>query len=51
MLLPLFSLQLVDGHTMTGRTLFAMLIFAGIIAAVMWFLVLPAVAGIRPTVP
>jgi hypothetical protein len=36
---------------MTARTLFAMLIFAGIIAAAMWFLVLPAVAGIRPTVP
>lgn len=35
---------------MTGRTLFAMLIFVGIIAAVMWFLVLPAVGGIKPTI-
>lgn len=36
---------------MTGRTLFAMLIFGGMIAAVMWFLVLPAMAGIKPTIP
>jgi hypothetical protein len=36
---------------MTARTLFAMLIFAGMIAAVMWFFVLPAVAGIQPSIP
>jgi hypothetical protein len=36
---------------MTGRTLFAMLVFAGMIAAVMWFLVLPAAGGIKPTLP
>jgi hypothetical protein len=36
---------------MTARTLFAMLIFAGMIAAVMWFFVLPAVSGIQPSIP
>jgi hypothetical protein len=36
---------------MTGRTLLAMLTFVGLVAAVMWFLVLPAMAGIKPTLP
>jgi hypothetical protein len=35
----------------TGRTFFAMLMFAGIIGAVMWFLVLPALTTYRPSVP
>ena len=35
---------------LTGRTLMAIMIFAGIIVAVMWFLVLPAVAGIKPSI-
>jgi hypothetical protein len=29
----------------------AMLTFVGIVAAIMWFFVLPAVAGIKPTLP
>jgi hypothetical protein len=29
----------------------AMLTFAGIVAAVMWFFILPAVGGIKPTLP
>jgi hypothetical protein len=36
---------------MTGRTVFSMLMFAGIIAAVMWFFVLPALTTFRPTLP
>jgi len=36
---------------MTGRTLFAMLMFAGIVVAVMWFFVLPALTTFRPTLP
>jgi hypothetical protein len=36
---------------MTGRTFFAMLMFAGIIGAVMWFFVLPALTTYRPSVP
>jgi hypothetical protein len=36
---------------MTGRTFFAMLMFAGIIGVVMWFLVLPALTVYRPAVP
>jgi hypothetical protein len=36
---------------MTGRPLFSMLIFAGIIVAVMWFFVLPALTSFRPTLP
>jgi hypothetical protein len=36
---------------MTGRTFLAMLVFAGMVAAVMWFLVLPAGANIRPSLP
>lgn len=36
---------------MTGRPLFSMLIFAGIIVAVMWFFVLPALTTFRPTLP
>jgi len=35
----------------TGRTLFTMLIFAGIIVAVMWYFILPANGGIKPTIP
>jgi len=36
---------------MTGRTFFAMLIFAGMIGAVMWFFVLPAMTTYRPALP
>jgi hypothetical protein len=36
---------------MTGRTFFAMLMFAGLIVAVMWFLVLPALTTYRPSLP
>jgi nitrogen fixation protein FixH len=36
---------------MTGRSLVSMLIFAGIIVAVMWFFVLPALTTFRPTLP
>jgi hypothetical protein len=36
---------------LTGRTFLAMLVFAGMVAAVMWFLVLPAAGGIKPTLP
>jgi hypothetical protein len=36
---------------MTARTFFAMLIFAGIIGVVMWFLVLPALTTYRPSLP
>ena len=39
------------GRAVTGRTLLAMLTFVGIVAAIMWFFVLPAVAGIKPTLP
>jgi hypothetical protein len=35
----------------TGRTFFAMLMFAAIIGAVMWFFVLPALTTYRPSVP
>jgi K+-transporting ATPase A subunit len=35
----------------TGSGLFAMLIFAGIIGVVMWFLVLPALTTYRPSLP
>ena len=36
---------------MLGRPLFSMLIFAGIIVAVMWYFVLPALTTFRPTLP
>jgi hypothetical protein len=36
---------------MTGRTFFAMLCFAGMIGAVMWFLVLPALSTYQPALP
>jgi len=36
---------------MTGRPLFSMLIFAGIVVAVMWFFVLPALTTFKPTLP
>lgn len=36
---------------MSGRTLLAMLTFAGIVVAVMWLFILPVVGGIRPTLP
>lgn len=36
---------------MTGRTFFAMLFFAGIIAFVMWLFILPALTTYRPTLP
>lgn len=36
---------------MTGRTFFAMLMFAGMIGAVMWFFVLPALTVYRPAIP
>ena len=36
---------------MTGRTFFAMLFFAGVIGAVMWFFVLPALTVYRPALP
>jgi hypothetical protein len=36
---------------MTGRTFFAMLMFAGIIGVVMWFFVLHALTTYRPSVP
>lgn len=35
----------------TGRTFFAMLFFAGIIAIVMWLFILPALTTYRPTLP
>jgi len=35
----------------TGRTLIAMRTFAGIVVAVMWFFVLPALTTFRPTLP
>src|SRR2546423_11566897 len=37
--------------SMTGRTFFAMLMFAGMIGAVMWFFVLPALTTYRPSLP
>jgi len=40
-----------DRKNMTGRPLFSMLIFAGIIVAAMWFFVLPALTTFRPTLP
>jgi hypothetical protein len=36
---------------MTGRTFIAMLVFVGIVVAVMWFLVLPPAAGMKPSLP
>jgi hypothetical protein len=36
---------------MTARAFFTMLLFVGIIGAIMWFLILPAVGSIRPTIP
>jgi hypothetical protein len=36
---------------MTGRTFLAILIFAGMIAAMMWMGVLPALTSFRPTLP
>jgi hypothetical protein len=36
---------------MTGRTFFAMLMFAALIGAVMWLLVLPALTTYRPSLP
>jgi hypothetical protein len=36
---------------LTSRPLFSMLIFAGIIVAVMWFFVLPALTTFKPTLP
>lgn len=36
---------------MTGRTFFAMLIFAGMIGAVMWFFVLPSLTTYKPSLP
>ena len=36
---------------MTGRTFFAMLMFAAIIGVLMWFFVLPALTSYRPSVP
>lgn len=39
------------GIDMTGRSLFSMLIFAGIIVAAMWFFVLPALTTFKPTLP
>ena len=36
---------------MTGRTLVAMLTFGGIVVAVMWFFVLPALTTFKPTLP
>jgi hypothetical protein len=37
--------------SMTSRTFFAMLMFAGMIGAVMWFFVLPALTVYRPGIP
>jgi hypothetical protein len=36
---------------MTSRAFFAMLIFAGMIGAVMWFFVLPALTVYQPAIP
>jgi len=36
---------------MTGRTFFAMLIFAGFVVVVMWLFVLPALTTYRPSLP
>jgi len=36
---------------MTGRAFFAMLIFAGLVVAVMWFAVLPSLTTFKPTLP
>ena len=38
-------------RSMTGRTLFAMLLFAAMIGALMWFVVLPALTTYRPSLP
>jgi hypothetical protein len=40
-----------EDESVTSRTFFAMLMFAGIIGAVMWFFVLPALTTYRPSVP
>jgi hypothetical protein len=39
------------GSILTGRTFFAMLVFAGMIGAIMWFFVLPALTVYRPALP
>jgi hypothetical protein len=36
---------------MTGRTMFSMLIFVGIIVAAMWFFILPVLTTFKPTLP
>jgi hypothetical protein len=36
---------------LNGRTFFTMLLFAGMIAAVMWFFILPALTTYRPSLP
>jgi hypothetical protein len=36
---------------MTGRVFFAMLLFVGMIGAVMWFFVLPALNVYQPALP
>jgi hypothetical protein len=38
-------------ESVPSRTFFAMLMFAGIIGAVMWFFVLPALTTYRPSMP
>ena len=46
-------MKLIQVHQieMTGRTFFAMLFFASIIAIVMWLFILPALTTYRPTLP
>lgn len=41
----------VQSSRVTGRPLLAMLTFVAIVAAVMWFFILPTMAGIKPTLP
>jgi phosphate/sulfate permease len=47
-----FRVQVSRGQIdMTGRTMFSMLIFAGIIVAAMWFFILPVLTTFKPTLP
>ena len=38
-------------ESVTGRSFFTMLLFAGMIGAVMWFFILPALTPYRPSLP
>ena len=49
--MPVWVQSSRSDQEMFGRPLFSMLIFAGVIVAVMWFFVLPALTTFRPTLP